>query len=80
MVIPPTGFETFKLMFSPANSGITTGMITISSNDVDNSSYDLQLSGNGVVLNPALPGVCYATTAFGNNPGAFLSIDLQTGE
>jgi choice-of-anchor B domain-containing protein len=80
MVIPPTGFETFELTFSPVNPGITTGTITISCNDADNSSYDLQLSGNGVVLNPAIPGVGYATIGWGTNEGAFLSIDLETGK
>jgi hypothetical protein len=77
-IIPPGELEIFKVTFSPDSSGMFNATITVSSNDPDDPTKDISLSGEGLVINPALPGVCYAST--GNvDGGRLLTIDINTG-
>jgi len=47
-VIPAGGSETFDVIFSPPSPGIVNGTITIASNDSDDPTVDVTLSGQGV--------------------------------
>ena len=47
-VIPAGGSETFDVIFSPTSPGIVNGTITIASNDSDDPTVDVTLSGQGV--------------------------------
>jgi len=76
--IPPGGTETFEVTFSPQNEGTFNASITVSSDDPDDPTKDISLSGEGLVINPVLPEVFYAST--GNiDGGRIITIDLNTG-
>jgi hypothetical protein len=78
VVIPPGGSETFEVTFSPTSVGVFNSTITVTSDDPSDPTKEVSLSGEGVVINPAKPGVCYAST--GNNDGGrLLTIDNTTG-
>jgi hypothetical protein len=78
VIIPPGGTETFEITFSPQTAGTFSATITVSSDDPDDPNKDVLLSGEGLVINPAPPGIMYATT--GNiDGGRLISIDLDTG-
>jgi len=76
--IPPDRYEYFEVIFSPINPGDTTGTISITSDDADNSTIDLTLVGESYEVSLAESGVCYASTGK-NGGGILLSIDLSTG-
>jgi hypothetical protein len=77
-VIPPGGSETFDVSFSPNSAGTFNSTITITSNDADNPTREITLSGEGFTITSASPGICYAST--GNiDGGRLLTIDLDTG-
>jgi hypothetical protein len=77
-VIPPGGSETFEVTFSPTSAGVANSTITLTSDDADQPTKDVFLTGEGVVFNPAKPGVCYASTGF-NDGGRLLTINNTTG-
>jgi len=54
VVIPPGGTETFEVTFSPASVGMFNATITVSSDDPDDPTKDIALSGEGLVISPAL--------------------------
>jgi hypothetical protein len=78
VVIPPGGSETFEVTFSPTSAGVANSTITLTSDDADQPTKDVFLTGEGVVFNPAKPGVCYASTGF-NDGGRLLTINNTTG-
>ena len=77
-IIQPGESVTLEVVFSPTNPINYSSDITIASNDPDNPSKVVSISGNGVAVNPALPGICYASTGF-NDGGRLLTIDINTG-
>ena len=78
VAISPGESETFDVIFSPTSAGVFNSSLTITSDDPDNATKDVSLSGEGVTINPAMSGVCYAST--GNNDGGrLLTIDINTG-
>jgi hypothetical protein len=78
VVIPPGGTETFEVTFSPLTAGVFNSTITVTSDDPSDPTKDVTLTGEGVVINPAMPGVCYASTGI-NDGGRLLTIDNNTG-
>ena len=78
IVIQPGESVTLEVVFSPTNPGDFNSTIVVTSDDPDNPRKEVALSGNGVAVNPALPGVCYASTGF-NDGGRLLTIDINTG-
>jgi len=78
--LAPNAMETFTVSFSPTSIGFENATLTITSNDADAPVYDLPLAGEGLVVEPAEPGVCYASTGHrGGTPGSLLTIDATTG-
>jgi hypothetical protein len=70
--------ETLEIVFAPIDSGLVNANLTITSDDTDNPSVDLTLSGHGIQIMPAEPGICYAST--GNiDGGRLLTIAPSTG-
>ncbi len=78
VIILPNEFETFKVNFSPFVAGIADTVIAISSNDVNDPVYFVQLKGNGFEINSAQPGILYGGTGYPGS-GQFLEIDHTTG-
>lgn len=48
------GNATFTVRFTPTAAGVRTGAVTISSDDSDEGSYILNLTGSGIVLAPEI--------------------------
>ncbi len=46
--IPPAGFCQIRLRFSPVSTGVKNGILSISSNDPDESLANIPLSGTGI--------------------------------
>ena len=78
VVIPPGSSETFEVIFSPASAGVSNSTISVTSDDPDDMTKEVSLTGLGVVLNQAMSGVCYASTGF-NDGGRLLTINNTTG-
>jgi hypothetical protein len=81
-VLPVLGpFEsfTFSVTFTPTTTDSSTGSIIITSNDPDNPTVDVSLSGQGFVFTAAERGVCFATTGKADG-GRLITIDPVTGE
>ncbi|HXG73981.1 MAG TPA: CFI-box-CTERM domain-containing protein [Candidatus Nitrosotenuis sp.] len=68
--VQPGGSVTFDIVFSPLTIGSKTGTVTISSNDLSNSSYAISVDGKavekGVSPIPTGKGCLIATAAFGS--------------
>jgi hypothetical protein len=80
IVIPANNFESFEVIFSPTDSGVFNASISIESNDGNDPIVDLDLSGEGVYLTSAKPGVCYATLGYNDpNAGSLIIIDVTNG-
>lgn len=80
VIIPPNGSENFEVTFTPPDTGLFDATITFISDDPNDPSLDVTLSGTGFLLSPAHLYRSYATTGHGgSNPGSLLSIDVTTG-
>lgn len=77
-LISPGSFETFDVVFSPAVEGTFNGTITISSDDPDDPTVDVSVTGEGIFIHPAEPSICYASTGHVDG-GRLLFIDEATG-
>lgn len=58
--VPVAGTGSFTLRFSPASGGMKTATVHVSTNDVDESPFDIKLRGTGIS-----PGDAYAFASFG---------------
>ena len=54
VVITPGESETFEVTFSPTSEGDFNSSITFTSDDPDNPTKDVTVSGKGVIINPAM--------------------------
>jgi hypothetical protein len=52
-----------KVIYKPTTAGITTGNLSISSNDTANPNTSVNLSGKGFIINPSTPDVLYGVTS-----------------
>ncbi len=78
VVLLPAGSATFDVEFAPTSSGEANGTITIISDDTDDTSFDVFLTGFGFQLNRATLGACYASTGL-TDGGRILTIEPATG-
>jgi len=62
---------TFTVLFKPATNGIQTAVLTIKSNDADEGSYTINLTGNGTPNTTAAKMTVYDTTNVLANGAAF---------
>ena len=69
---------TFDVTVTPTAPGPESATLTITSNDADNASVDVDLVARSVDLTSATPGVCYASTGF-RDEGNLLTINPATG-
>ncbi len=66
--------------FSPTIQDTANAMITITSNDGNEPMIDVLFSGQGITINPAQSGICYATLGnSGPDAGSLITIDPSTG-
>jgi hypothetical protein len=80
LTIPTFGSEKLEIAFDAAVQGSFTSVVTVSSNDPNDSTVDVALRGRSVALNPAEEGVLYG--ALGYNPpnsGSIVKIDTDKG-
>jgi choice-of-anchor B domain-containing protein len=77
--LDPGESTTFASIFSPTSEGEVEDIITIGSNDANDMSIEISLTGYGLVINPAEDSIIYAGTGF-PNPGKFITIDPVTGK
>ncbi|MBI5474181.1 MAG: T9SS type A sorting domain-containing protein [Ignavibacteriae bacterium] len=61
-IIPAQGSVQFKIVFRPTVHGAVTDSVRIASNDPNYSVTYIPLSGSGVVVGTARPGVMYAVS------------------
>jgi hypothetical protein len=52
-----------KVIYKPTAAGITTGTVSISSNDTASPNTTVNLSGKGFLINPSNPDVLYGVTS-----------------
>lgn len=92
-VLNPNGTTTFQVRFTPTHAGLSTALITVTSNDADNGFYTFKVSAHGLDA-PSLQSVFderaylarYADIRNAVNTGAwssgfahFLAFGLQEG-
>ncbi len=70
IVLPSRTSQTFEVSISVTDTGTFNKTLSISSNDPDNATLEIPLSGRSIILHPAENGVCYAST--GHEDGANL--------
>lgn len=68
-----------RLAMTPKSAGLLTGILTIASNDTNNPSLQVNLSGRGYIIHPVAPGVVYATTAAPDLDSTLYSVNTSTG-
>jgi len=79
VVIPSGNSETFEVTLATTDSGMFNATITITSDDPDDATEIVALTGKSLFLVDADPGVLYGST--GNSDGGrLLTIDPSTGE
>ncbi len=64
---------TVSVVFTPTAQGVRTGTLTINSNDQDEGSYVINLSGQGIAPVPTLTAINPSTTIYG---GATYTVSL----
>ncbi len=74
--IAPGASSTFAITATPANAGVYTGKITISTNDQTNATYVINLSVTGTA--PAI-NVSEGSMAYSNNSAAYVFSATQQG-
>ncbi|MGB5873686.1 MAG: choice-of-anchor D domain-containing protein [Bacteroidota bacterium] len=80
VTIPMFGSEKFEVAFDADLQGSFASVITVSSNDPNDSTVDVTLRGKAVALNLAEKGVFYGTLGLNDpNPGSLITIDVATG-
>jgi len=79
VVIAPADSENFDVTFTPSDTGIFNAIMTITSDDESDPTFDVSLSATGFDLNPAESGACYASTG-GIEGGKLLRVNPSTGE
>ncbi len=52
--VPPLGVTTFTVEFGPSGSGTRSATLRLSSNDSDESPFDIDLTGNGIEVPPGV--------------------------
>jgi len=78
VVIPPGGTATFEVTFAPTSADTFGATIVVNSNDAVDPNTDISLSGIGVMINPAVPGVLYGSTG-DIDGGRLITINLNSG-
>jgi hypothetical protein len=78
LAIPSGGKVNFTAKYSPQAAGPDTGDVIITSNDADEPVKKILLSGYGVPVGAAEPGVLYAVSG-PIDGGRFFTIDQTTG-
>jgi photosystem II stability/assembly factor-like uncharacterized protein len=77
--IPGSGSLSFRIVFDPIDHGPAVDSVVITSSDASNPSVTILLSGRGIVIGRAQPGIMYATS-FGSPSGQLYSLNPSTGE
>lgn len=78
--LAPGEQDSLLVSFAPSDSGMFSGAITISSDDVDSPSRQIHLKGSAIQLTTAAPEVCYAGTfSSSSTPASLLTIEPETG-
>ncbi len=75
------GFQstaTIKIIFDATQEGLSTGTLTVGSNDNQSPSKTITLLGNGYVIHPAVSNIIYASSGI-KNQGKLLQINLANG-
>ena len=57
IAVPPGGNRTLSVTYTPTNAGTDTGCLTLASNDPDEASVSLDVSGTGQVQTPEEPDI-----------------------
>ena len=78
LVLPPGNIVDFTANFSPTAAGPDSSAMTITSDDADDPSFAVLLTGYGVPVGAAEPGILYASSGK-NDGGRFFNIDPTTG-
>jgi hypothetical protein len=77
-VIPSGETVIIEVGFSPQFEGPMVGTLTIESDDANDPTLEVTLLGEGIFLNRAEVGICYASTGRADG-GRMLTIDTVTG-
>ena len=76
--IAPEDSEVLNVLFMPSGTGTFTAKLVITTDDVNDQTLNIELSGTGFILNAAKRGACYASIAKADS-SSLIKINPSTG-